>query len=78
MEQAPLYNAINFSYHVGDKQDRQLEPDGFGLQNMTVRQSVINSLLCPTDPSPPTDMTNADEISEPTGGGDFLHRQRRR
>jgi prepilin-type processing-associated H-X9-DG protein len=33
-----------------------------GLQNMTVRQSVINSLLCPSDPSPATDLTNADEI----------------
>jgi hypothetical protein len=35
---------------------------GLGLQNATVRATVINSLLCPTDPSPPLDMNNSDEV----------------
>jgi prepilin-type processing-associated H-X9-DG protein len=35
---------------------------GLGLQNMTVRQSVINALLCPSDPSPSTDYVNTDEV----------------
>ena len=61
MEQQPLYNAINFSYMWGTYQICNWAM-GLGLQNMTVRQTVINSLLCPTDPSPSTDYNNSDEV----------------
>jgi prepilin-type N-terminal cleavage/methylation domain-containing protein/prepilin-type processing-associated H-X9-DG protein len=61
MEQQPLYNAINFSYMWGTYQICNWG-QGLGLQNMTVRQTVINSLLCPSDPSPPTDYNNSDEV----------------
>ncbi|HZW33527.1 MAG TPA: DUF1559 domain-containing protein [Isosphaeraceae bacterium] len=61
MEQQPLYNAINFSFMWGTYQICNWG-QGLGLANMSVRQAVINSLLCPTDPSPPTDYNNSDEV----------------
>jgi prepilin-type N-terminal cleavage/methylation domain-containing protein/prepilin-type processing-associated H-X9-DG protein len=61
MDQQPLYNAINFSYMWGTYQICNWG-QGLGLQNMTVRQTVINSLLCPSDPSPSTDLNNSDEV----------------
>jgi prepilin-type N-terminal cleavage/methylation domain-containing protein/prepilin-type processing-associated H-X9-DG protein len=61
MEQQPLYNAINFSYMWGTYKICNWV-QGLGLANLTVRQTVINSLLCPSDPSPPTDLTNSDEV----------------
>src|SRR5271157_1569891 len=54
MEQGPLYNSINFSYMWGTYQICNWGM-GLGLPNQTARQTVIKSLLCPTDPSPPTD-----------------------
>jgi prepilin-type N-terminal cleavage/methylation domain-containing protein/prepilin-type processing-associated H-X9-DG protein len=69
MEQQPLYNAVNFSIMWGTNKIGNWNTTVLGLQNMTVRQSVINSLLCPSDPSPPTDMTNADEISGQLAAG---------
>jgi prepilin-type N-terminal cleavage/methylation domain-containing protein/prepilin-type processing-associated H-X9-DG protein len=68
MEQQPLYNAINFSYMWGTNQICNWG-QGLGLQNMTVRQTVINSLLCPTDPSPATDLTNSDEVTGQLAAG---------
>ncbi|MGP0065995.1 MAG: DUF1559 domain-containing protein [Isosphaeraceae bacterium] len=61
MEQQPLYNAINFSYMYGTYQICNWG-QGLGLANMSVRQTVINSLLCPSDPSPSTDYNNSDEV----------------
>ena len=63
MEQQPLYNSINFSIMWGTQQLGAWSTTYLGNQNMTVRVSVINSLICPSDPSPTTDTTNADEIS---------------
>jgi prepilin-type N-terminal cleavage/methylation domain-containing protein/prepilin-type processing-associated H-X9-DG protein len=61
MEQQPLYNSINFSFMWGTYQICNWG-QGLGLPNSTARQTVINSLLCPTDPSPPTDLNNSDEV----------------
>jgi len=63
MEQQALYNAVNFSIMWGQNVLGNWSPRVLGQQNSTVRVTVINSLLCPSDPSPPTDMFNADEIS---------------
>jgi prepilin-type N-terminal cleavage/methylation domain-containing protein/prepilin-type processing-associated H-X9-DG protein len=68
MEQQPLYNAINFSYMWGNNPICNWG-QGLGLQNSTVRQSVLTALLCPSDPSPPTDTTNSDEISGQLAAG---------
>jgi prepilin-type N-terminal cleavage/methylation domain-containing protein/prepilin-type processing-associated H-X9-DG protein len=68
MEQQPLYNAINFGYMWGTNQICNWG-QGLGLANVTVRQTVINGLLCPTDPSPSTDLTNSDEISGQLAAG---------
>jgi prepilin-type N-terminal cleavage/methylation domain-containing protein/prepilin-type processing-associated H-X9-DG protein len=62
MEQQALYNAVNFSIMWGPNVLGSWSPRVLGQQNSTVRVSVINSLLCPSDSSPSTDMVNADEI----------------
>ena len=73
MEQQPLYNAINFSYMWGPNQLGQWSTSVLGQQNSTVRVTVINSLLCPSDPSPAVDTTNADEIgSSPAAGTSYV------
>jgi prepilin-type N-terminal cleavage/methylation domain-containing protein/prepilin-type processing-associated H-X9-DG protein len=62
IEQQGLYNAVNFSIMWGPNVLGNWSSRVLGQQNSTVRVTVINSLLCPSDPSPPTDMFNADEI----------------
>jgi prepilin-type N-terminal cleavage/methylation domain-containing protein/prepilin-type processing-associated H-X9-DG protein len=71
MEQAPLFNAVNFSIMWGTN-----KPAGWrwsniylGQQNSTVRTTIIQSLICPSDISPPLDTTNADEIWDSPGAG---------
>jgi prepilin-type processing-associated H-X9-DG protein len=44
-------------------------PRVVGQQNSTVRVSVISSLICPSDSSPATDNTNADEIGSQLAAG---------
>jgi len=61
MEQSPICNSINFSWMWGTYQICNWG-QGLGLQNMTARQNVINSLLCQSDPSPPKDIINSDEV----------------
>jgi prepilin-type N-terminal cleavage/methylation domain-containing protein/prepilin-type processing-associated H-X9-DG protein len=68
MEQQPLYNAINFSYMWGNYAICNWS-QGLGLQNATVRATVINGLLCPSDPSPAVDTTNSDEVSGQLAAG---------
>jgi prepilin-type N-terminal cleavage/methylation domain-containing protein/prepilin-type processing-associated H-X9-DG protein len=63
MEQSALYNAVNFSIMWGTNRIGNWNPAVLGTQNLTVRVSVINSLICPSDASSPLDMLNADEIS---------------
>ncbi len=69
MEQSALYNAVNFNFMWGTNNVGWASTMSLGQQNSTVRQSVINSLVCPSDPSPTTDTTNADEISTSLAAG---------
>jgi prepilin-type processing-associated H-X9-DG protein len=73
MEQQPLYNAINFNVMWGTVQLGNWRAPYLGNQNLTVRTTVINSLLCPSDISPAIDTTNADEISGlPAAGTSYV------
>ena len=71
MEQTPLYNAVNFSKMWGTNLGGgwRWSANFMGQENSTVRLTVINSLGCPSDPSPRTDNTNADEIIGSVGAG---------
>jgi prepilin-type N-terminal cleavage/methylation domain-containing protein/prepilin-type processing-associated H-X9-DG protein len=69
MEQSAMYNAVNFSIMWGPNKSGNWSARSLGQQNSTVRVSVINSFLCPSDPSPPTDTTNADEIGSQLAAG---------
>jgi prepilin-type N-terminal cleavage/methylation domain-containing protein/prepilin-type processing-associated H-X9-DG protein len=64
MEQQPLWNAVNFSIMWGDQLGGgwRWSKTQMGQQNMSVRMTVLNSLICPSDPSPNIDNFNADEI----------------
>jgi prepilin-type N-terminal cleavage/methylation domain-containing protein/prepilin-type processing-associated H-X9-DG protein len=48
LEQAPLYNAINFNW--GPLATGTTTSDGTGGINTTATHSVINSFVCPSDP----------------------------
>jgi len=69
MEQQPLYNAINFNVMWGMNAIGNWSPTFLGEQNSTVRVTVVNTLLCPSDPSPAIDSSNADEISNDPAAG---------
>jgi prepilin-type N-terminal cleavage/methylation domain-containing protein/prepilin-type processing-associated H-X9-DG protein len=69
MEQQPLYNAVNFSFMWGNNNIGYPNTTPLGQQNSTVRLTVINALICPSDPSPTIDSTNADEISGQQAAG---------
>jgi prepilin-type processing-associated H-X9-DG protein len=69
MEQLALYNAVNFNVMWGTNKIGNWSATYLGQQNMTVRQTVINSLICPSDYSPATDTTNADEIATSLAAG---------
>ncbi len=62
MEQSPLYNAVNFSMMWGHNKPANVNPLAIGQQNSTVRETVVNGFLCPSDSSPALDRVNADEI----------------
>jgi prepilin-type N-terminal cleavage/methylation domain-containing protein/prepilin-type processing-associated H-X9-DG protein len=68
MEQRSLYNAVNFTIMWGTG-NTTVSPLVIGQQNSTVRVSVINALLCPSDSSPATDTTNSDEIGSSLAAG---------
>ncbi|WP_435006620.1 DUF1559 domain-containing protein [Tundrisphaera lichenicola] len=73
MEQQPLYNSINFSIMWGPNSLGNWSPAYLGQQNSTVRVSVVNSFLCPSDSSPALDTTNADEIgNSPAAGTSYV------
>lgn len=71
LEQQPMSNAVNFSIMWGTNRPGgwRWNPIYMGHQNSTVRQSVITSLICPSDASPNIDTTNADEIWDSPGAG---------
>jgi prepilin-type N-terminal cleavage/methylation domain-containing protein/prepilin-type processing-associated H-X9-DG protein len=64
LEQQPLWNAVNFSKMWGTNLSAgwTWQPQYLGNDNMSVRLTVLNVLICPSDPSPNIDSTNADEI----------------
>ena len=69
MEQGPLYNSVNFSVMWGPTALGNWSGTFLGEQNATVRTTVINALLCPSDSSEPLDSSNADEISNSKAAG---------
>jgi len=69
MEQTALYNAVNFNFMWGTSNVGWPGTIALGEQNSTVRQTVINAFICPSDPSPKTDTTNADEINTSLAAG---------
>ncbi|MFO0908869.1 MAG: DUF1559 domain-containing protein [Isosphaeraceae bacterium] len=69
MEQQPLYNAVNFSIMWGPNRLGNWGAQFVGQQNQTVRETIVNSLLCPSDFSNPIDTTNADEIGSNRAAG---------
>ena len=74
-EQQTIYNAVNFSIMWGTNKGGGWRWSGvyMGEQNSTVRLTVINSLICPSDTSPNIDTTNADEINnDPAAGTSYV------
>lgn len=72
LEQSPLYNAVNFSKMWGTNLPGgwRWSPLYMGTDNQTVRMTVLNALICPSDgTSPDIDSTNADEIIGQSGAG---------
>jgi prepilin-type N-terminal cleavage/methylation domain-containing protein/prepilin-type processing-associated H-X9-DG protein len=73
MEQSALYNSINFSIMWGTNKIGNWSTVYLGQQNSTVRTTVINSLICPSDDSPAVDSVNADEIAgQPAAGTSYV------
>ncbi len=62
MEQQSLYNAVNFAIMWGPNPLGSWNAAYLGQQNSTVRETIVNTLVCPSDSSPPIDNFNADEI----------------
>lgn len=69
MEQRAVYNAVNFNIMWGTTRLGNWNAMYLGTQNTTVRQTVLSSLLCPSDSSNAQDTSNADEISGQTAAG---------
>lgn len=69
MEQPALYNAVNFDVMWGSHPMGLWNASKLGQQNSTVRQSIVSTLICPSDPSQPIDSTNADEIETEMAAG---------
>jgi len=66
MEQQPLHNSVNFNMMMGTFIGggwRWSPQYSVGDPNSTVRVTVLNSLICPSDDSPNIDMTNPDDLS---------------
>jgi prepilin-type N-terminal cleavage/methylation domain-containing protein/prepilin-type processing-associated H-X9-DG protein len=66
LEQGPLYNAVNFSMMMGTFVGggwRWNAMYGAGDPNMTVRITVLNAFICPSDDSPNIDKDNPDDLS---------------
>jgi len=72
MEQQPLHNAVNFNMMMGTFIGggwRWSPQFSVGDPNSTVRVTVLNSLICPSDDSPNIDNTNPDDLSGLTAAG---------
>jgi prepilin-type N-terminal cleavage/methylation domain-containing protein/prepilin-type processing-associated H-X9-DG protein len=54
LELTPLYNAVNFSFMWGDGGQGNYSGKFYlGQANKTIRVTIVNTLLCPSDPSKP-------------------------
>jgi len=65
VEQQPLFNSVNFSMMMGTQIGggwRWSPMYAAGDPNSTVRVTVLNSLICPSDNSPNIDNTNPDDL----------------
>jgi len=67
LDQQPLYSAINFEIMWGSTPvtgpwGTAWSPRLYGEQNATVRAAVVDTFVCPSDPSPRVDALNADEV----------------
>lgn len=62
LEQQALSSAVNFNIMWGSNVLFGWGTQYYGEQNSTVRTTIVNALLCPSDDSEPIDETNADEI----------------
>ncbi len=67
-EQQAIFNNINFSHYWGTVASGTA-PGASETQNTTIARTVLNSLICPSDPSPTTDTTNSDEMSGQLAAG---------
>jgi len=71
-EQQALYNSVNFSMMMGTQIGGGWRWSPFyatGDPNKTVRTTVLNSLICPSDDSEPIDNTNPDDLIGLTAAG---------
>ncbi len=65
LEQQPLFNAVNFSKMMGTQIGggwRWNPIYAAGDDNKTIRLTVMNAFICPSDDSPNIDNTNADDL----------------
>jgi len=72
VEQQPLFNSVNFSMMMGPFIGggwRWSPMYAVGDPNSTVRLTVLNSLICPSDDSPNIDNFNPDDMSNVTAAG---------
>ena len=69
MEQQPLWNSVNFTKMWGTNIRTRWGLQYYGQDNSTVRMTVLKGLICPSDPSPDLDQTNADEIGTALAAG---------
>jgi len=73
MEQSALYSSVNFNFAWGPNNIGGGYAKIVGQQNSTVRVTVINALLCPSDNSASVDNNNADEIgNNPAAGTSYV------
>ncbi len=72
VEQQPLFNSVNFNMMMGTFIGggwRWSPMYSVGDPNSTVRVTVLNSLICPSDDSPNIDTTNPDDMSGLSAAG---------
>ena len=71
LEQQSLWNAVNFSKMWGTYLGGgwTWKPQYLGTDNTTVGLTVLNALICPSDPSPNIDANNDDEVSGQMAAG---------
>ncbi len=63
MEQSPLYNAINFSHMWGVGTQGNYSGKFYISQvNQTVRETIVNAFICPSENSPPTHLSPHNDV----------------